>query len=128
MNRSAERGRSPIEDAMWISHGIPLPTPEHKFCADRRWRFDRAWPEYKVSLEKEGGVWARGRHVRPAGYLGDMDKYNRAALDGWIVLRFDTRRWMSSEMFDAVLCGLRQRGLAPGFIRITYGIAGPRKR
>lgn len=39
-------------------------------------------------MEVEGGAWARGRHVRPKGFIGDCEKYSVAALHGWIVLRF----------------------------------------
>jgi hypothetical protein len=40
-----------------------------------------------IALEVEGGVWTRGRHTRGKGFLGDMEKYNAAALGGWCVLR-----------------------------------------
>lgn len=66
---------------------LPAPTLEHRFAAPRRWRFDLAWPDRKVALEIEGGVWTGGRHTRPQGFLGDMDKYNRAAVLGWRIVR-----------------------------------------
>lgn len=68
-------------------HGIAAPVAEHRFCEDRRWRFDYAWPDRHIALEVEGGIWTRGRHVRPQGFRGDMAKYNRAAAEGWVVLR-----------------------------------------
>lgn len=67
--------------------GLSLPTLEHRFAAPRRWRFDLAWPEQRVALEIEGGVWTGGRHTRPQGFLGDIEKYNAAAELGWRVLR-----------------------------------------
>lgn len=60
---------------------------EHKFHPTRRWRFDYAIPEYKIALEVEGGVWTQGRHTRPQGFLGDIEKYNTATLMGWRVFR-----------------------------------------
>lgn len=60
---------------------------EFKFHPTRRWRFDYAIPDYKIALEVEGGVWTRGRHTRPQGFLGDIDKYNTATLMGWRVFR-----------------------------------------
>lgn len=60
---------------------------EYRFHPKRRWRFDYALPEYKIALEVEGGVWTRGRHTRPKGFLGDMCKYNAATLLGWRVFR-----------------------------------------
>ena len=60
---------------------------EFKFHTERRWRFDYAIPQYKIALEVEGGVWTQGRHTRPQGFLGDMEKYNNATLLGWRVFR-----------------------------------------
>lgn len=64
-----------------------VPVKEHRFHPTRMWRFDYAFPEYKVALEVEGGVYTQGRHTRPRGFLGDVDKYNAAAVSGWCVLR-----------------------------------------
>ena len=60
---------------------------EYKFHPERRWRFDYAVPEHKIALEVEGGVWTQGRHTRPQGFLGDIEKYNTATLMGWRVFR-----------------------------------------
>lgn len=60
---------------------------EHRFHPKRRWRFDYAIPEHKIALEVEGGVWSQGRHTRPQGFLGDIEKYNTATLMGWRVFR-----------------------------------------
>lgn len=60
---------------------------EFKFHPTRRWRFDYAIPEHRIALEVEGGVWTGGRHTRPQGFLGDIEKYNTATLMGWRVFR-----------------------------------------
>ena len=60
---------------------------EFKFHPVRMWRFDYAIPEHKIALEVEGGVFTQGRHIRPKGFLGDMEKYNTATLMGWRVFR-----------------------------------------
>lgn len=65
---------------------LPEPTTEYRFC-DRRWRFDYAWPNAKLALEVEGGVFVAGRHSRGVGMLADMEKYNAATLAGWRVFR-----------------------------------------
>ena len=65
------------------------PIPEYKFHNSRKWRFDYAFPEQKVAVEIEGGIWTQGRHVRPYGYRADMEKYNAAAALGWKVFRFE---------------------------------------
>ena len=67
--------------------GYPDPDREYRFT-DRRWRFDFAWPDRLLAVEIEGGVWTNGRHSRGAGFISDCEKYNAAALQGWMVLRF----------------------------------------
>ena len=61
---------------------------EHRFHAIRKWRTDFAWPGVLVAVEVEGGAFSGGRHTRGAGFVKDCEKYNTAALMGWIVLRF----------------------------------------
>lgn len=70
--------------------GLPRPVEEHRFDEQhgRKWRFDFAWPDHKVALEVEGGVFSGGRHVRGAGFKADCEKYNAAVMQGWRVLRF----------------------------------------
>ena len=63
------------------------PVKEFLFHPTRKWRFDYAFPESKIALEVEGGVHTGGRHIRPRGFLNDMEKYNTAATMGWRVLR-----------------------------------------
>lgn len=83
---------------------------EHKFHPLRRWRFDRAWPERQVAVEIEGGVWTRGRHVRPQGFINDCEKYNAAALRGWLVLRLVPRAGWLDEAIEYIKQALRLRG------------------
>lgn len=71
---------------------LPEPTAEHRFHPERRWRFDYAFVERKIAVEVEGGIYTRGRHVRPKGFIGDMSKYNEAQSLGWKVLRFSPQQ------------------------------------
>ncbi len=66
---------------------LPEAAREHRFC-ERMWRFDFAWPERKLAVEIEGGIWINGRHSRGKGMVSDMQKYNRATVLGWRVMRF----------------------------------------
>lgn len=81
---------------------LPEPVREYRFAPDRKWRFDFAWPDEKLAVEVEGGVWSGGRHTRGAGFLKDAEKYNRAALMGWRVLRFDTAQVRDGTAIAAV--------------------------
>jgi very-short-patch-repair endonuclease len=79
--------------ALWcqIVYGkLPTPVLEHRFHPERKWRFDLAWPDRKLAVEVEGGVYANGRHNRGKGYENDAVKYNQAQLLGWRVLRYST--------------------------------------
>lgn len=60
---------------------------EYHFHPSRDWRFDFAIPARRVAIEVEGGAFNGGRHIRPEGYLRDMEKYNEAAVSGWCVIR-----------------------------------------
>jgi very-short-patch-repair endonuclease len=79
------------------AYNLPVPVKEYQFHAERKWRFDFAWPEHKIALEIEGGVFGykkkdgsrskRGAHSSVTGILRDIEKYNAAAANGWRVLR-----------------------------------------
>ena len=75
------------------AHDLPQPQLEHRFHDTRRWRFDFAWPEQKIALEIDGGIWMRtedGRskgHAHPVRFVQDCEKMNEAAILGWRVLR-----------------------------------------
>jgi hypothetical protein len=87
LRKASEDERRDSFAAMLRAAKLPAPTPEFRFHDERRWRFDFAWPEHRIALEVEGGIWTHGRHTRSAGFLGDMQKYNAAAVLGWRVLR-----------------------------------------
>lgn len=74
-------------DYQCLAAKLPEPVREFAFAKPRRWRFDFCWPEQRIALEQEGGVWVRGRHTRGTGYLRDLEKYNEAAVRGYIVIR-----------------------------------------
>lgn len=65
---------------------VPPPVIEHVFAPPRKWRFDFAWPDLKVALEVQGGVFVQGRHTRGAHLRKEHEKLNAAAVAGWRVL------------------------------------------
>lgn len=94
------------------SYGLPKPKTEFQFHATRKWRFDYAWPEHKLALEIEGGVFGYtkkdgtksgvGAHSSVTGILRDIDKYNAAASDGWRILRVLPKELISTKTFDLI--------------------------
>ena len=94
-------------EAMFLNqlkaYKMPEPEEEYRFHPVRRWRFDFAWPDQKVAVEIEGGVYNGGRHTRGKGFEGDCIKYNTAQLMGWTVLRFTTGQVKDGYAIDTML-------------------------
>lgn len=76
-----------------MSLGLPEPISEYRFHPVRKWRIDWAWPEIKLAIELEGGVWtSHSRHTRGSGFVKDMEKYNAMTELGWHLLRYEPSR------------------------------------
>lgn len=74
---------------IWRSVGIIQPIPEFRFTLERRWRIDYAWPEVKVAVEIEGGIYLpKCRHTTPKGFKEDIKKYNKMVEMNWLLLRY----------------------------------------
>jgi very-short-patch-repair endonuclease len=84
---------------------IPF-TREYKFHPKRKWRFDFML-ERNIAIEVEGATWSGGRHTRGSGYIKDLEKYNQAALMGFVVLRFTTEQVMNGTAIDQIINALR---------------------
>ena len=82
--------------------GLPAPAREYRLHPRRRWRFDFAWPRYKVAVEVDGGIYSRGRHVRGSGFERDAEKRNAAVMAGWRVLHFTPRLVKSGAAVQAI--------------------------
>lgn len=82
--------------------GIQEPTPEFVFHPDRKWRWDYAWPEAKVALEVDGGVWNGGKHGRGSGISKDHEKRNAAAVLGWRLLLVQPKHLLRPQTIDMV--------------------------
>lgn len=90
----------------WSS--LPTPVAEHQFAPPRRWRFDFAYPDEKIAIEYDGGIYSNGRHTRGSGFQKDLYKLNTAQLMGWIVLRFspkDVKSGYALKTIEAALKG-----------------------
>ena len=76
---------------------------EYRFFPDRKWRLDFAIPEEKIGIEIEGITFAGGRHQRIGGYSKDLEKYNKAVLMGWKILRYTTAMVTSGEAINDLI-------------------------
>ena len=105
--------KSTLEEQLLLqitAAGIPPPEREFKFHPTRRWKFDFYWPEIGVACEVEGGVWIRGRHNRPQGFISDCEKYSEANLMGICVIRVTDK-----HIKDGVALKLLERAHGSGF-------------
>jgi len=100
---------------------------EYKFHKRRKWRFDYAWPEYKIAIEYEGIVTEKPdinlvialaktqkygaiksilerntRHTSLTGYTKDCEKYTYANFLGWKLIRITAIMLSNGEAFDLI--------------------------
>lgn len=92
---------------------IRPPETEYRFDPKRRWRFDFAWPEERLAVEIEGGVWSDGRHTRGNGFTKDCEKYNEATLAGWRVLRVTGEQIRDGSAVNWIMRALVETEEAP---------------
>lgn len=92
VERKPRKSKAFTDEQMWqiveeVMQGFPEPSlrpnTEYQFVVTRNFRFDFAWPAYLIAVEVEGF----GRHMFPGGFSRDIEKYNLAGLNGWLVLR-----------------------------------------
>lgn len=77
-------------------------TTEYQFHKTRKWRFDYANVEHKIAVEIEGGAFTNGRHTRGEGFIKDMEKYNEAAILGWVVFRITPTQYRQYKHLDII--------------------------
>jgi len=121
-----------------LGEDLPKPESDYVFHPTRKWRLDRAWPDYKLAVEIEGGVYGRpvkchncgvqvrarkkdgsvGKVLRPSyghasfgRYMGDKEKYNTLESMGWNLLRFSNEDILATpfEMVDLIREALHSR-------------------
>ena len=63
--------------------GLITPVVEFKAVPGRRYRWDFAWPEQKLLVEVQGGIWTKGGHSTGKGITRDAEKANLATLAGY---------------------------------------------
>jgi hypothetical protein len=106
----------PDIETVWKIAGLPRPQCEACFHPRRKWRIDYFWPEFRLAVEIEGGVFIKGRHVTGVGSVSDMEKYNFLTLYGLRLLRFTPRQVKSgyaTAFIQAFLRGETDPDLPP---------------
>lgn len=91
---------------LWQWLGGPVLEKEVRFHPNRKWRFDFAVVSIQVAIEIEG--YGHQKHNR---YNGDIEKYNEAALMGWVVHRL-TSRMITTDKLQEIIDYITQRHAA----------------
>lgn len=73
-------------------HGLPKPEMQALLIPSRKFRWDLAWPAYRVCVDVQGGMYSNGRHLRVQGYETDLVKSALVQLEGYIALAFTPRQ------------------------------------
>lgn len=67
---------------------------EFRFHPTRKWRGDFFFQgKIKLMVEVEGGIYVKGRHITPSGFLADIEKYNALTEQGIYLLRTTPKDW-----------------------------------
>jgi len=90
-------------DLLCERNGLPKPKYEVAFaeCIGRKWRADYLFSDWLI-VEKEGGIWTQGAHVRGKHFESDCEKYAEAAILGYTVLRFPVEWFDDGRAFDFI--------------------------
>ena len=105
VSKMLARGGSKAEENLAFALSVMevcQPIREHRFHAKRKWRFDFAWPDHKFAVEVEGVTYEGGRHQRVEGFIADLDKYEAAMLDGWVVYRCSGKQINSGRAVEVI--------------------------
>lgn len=94
------RSKIPVMDPIGLafiknqlsSIGVDYVT-EHKFLQGRKFRFDVAIPAHKIAIEYEGLNSEKSGHTTLVGFTSNCEKYNHAAIEGWMVLRYTCKNY-----------------------------------
>jgi very-short-patch-repair endonuclease len=99
--------KSELEETLLLlirAEGLPEPEREYMFAKSigRRWRLDFAYPEKRIGIEVQGGIYVRGAHSRGTGLERDYEKLNAAQMLGWDVYQFSRKMIDNGEAIETI--------------------------
>jgi hypothetical protein len=111
---------SALEDALfWQLRVTRQPLPEREVCLipGRRFRWDFVWrePQYRLTVEVQGGTWSkvRGAHSRGKGQARDAEKQALATLAGYRCLTVTSDQIRSGQALGWIAKALNGGNEAP---------------
>ena len=89
---------------------LPVPEQEVVFHPTRKWRMDLAWPNLKIAVEYQGGIFTgQASHTSIPNILRDQEKNNEAQILGWIVIYANARTVESAQAVDHIRRAIETR-------------------
>lgn len=86
------------------------PEREYKFHPDRKFRADFAFPDRKLIIEVNGGIWmAKSGHSTGKGIQRDYQKANAAQLLGWTYLQYTAEEIESGTALQEIINFIREK-------------------
>lgn len=87
--------------------GLPCPRFEFRFHATRKWRLDFVFRVPNVfgrgvALEKNGGIWTKGRHVQPKALEDEYLKFTEAQIAGFTVILVSAKQFNDVGVFELI--------------------------
>lgn len=109
-----------IVSAYYVQSGLPAPVFEHRFHHTRKWRLDIAWPDHKLAVEVQGGIFIQGRHSRGAAMLKEWEKLNALAVMRWRVMYCQPKDVCTIEFVTRLIDALdkKQESVKSGGIKL----------
>ncbi|MFP4527691.1 MAG: hypothetical protein ACLFQX_04010 [Candidatus Kapaibacterium sp.] len=105
--REQQKREREIRDRKFIANltraGLPPPRKEFRFYPERLFKADFAYPELKLLIEIEGGIFTGQAHGSVSGILRDIEKYNLAAMEGYCVYRILNKDTLSTRTTQAIV-------------------------
>lgn len=99
---------------------LPEPITQHRWATEllnakgrpRQFRADFAWPQFKLLVEVQGGIWRPGGGAHSGGIAieRDIDKQQCAVLLGWFLFPVTTDDVKSGKAIGQVMHALAARG------------------
>lgn len=92
---------------------LPSPQKEYKPGTVRKYKLDYAWPDIKVGIELNGGIFMKkGGHNSISGLLRDYERMNYLQILGWLIIQFDPSM-MRNDLYvkEVITKALRSRGV-----------------
>lgn len=100
---------------------VPPFERQHRFVPGRRLSADFAWPQLRLIVELQGGIWRKGggAHSHPLNLIRDLERLQLAVMHGWYVfpvLTDDVKPGRALRLVEAAIRARTVHGVSSGHV------------